>query len=69
VLSGIQQPVTPVMVKIVGAPTQEVGVVDILVSGLGLTGVLLIARRFGCLRAADRVRAVAVNLQRPVPAV
>ena len=42
-LPAIQQPLTPVMVKIVGAPTQEVGVVDILVSGLGLTGVLLIA--------------------------
>jgi hypothetical protein len=30
------------MVRIVGAPTQEVGVVDILVGGLGLTGVLLL---------------------------
>jgi hypothetical protein len=30
------------MVKIVGAPTQEVGVVDILVGGLGLTAVLLL---------------------------
>lgn len=39
----MQQPFTPVMVKVVGAPTQEVGVVDILVGGLGLTGVLLLA--------------------------
>ncbi len=35
-------PITPVIVKIVGAPTQEVGVVDILVGGLGLTAVLLV---------------------------
>jgi hypothetical protein len=50
VLSAIQQPITPVMVRIVGAPTQEVGVVDILVGGLGLTGVLLLcAALFGLL--------------------
>jgi len=30
------------MVRIVGAPTEEVNVVDILVGGLGLTGVLLL---------------------------
>jgi hypothetical protein len=42
VLPAIQQPITPVMVRIVGAPTQEVGVVDILVGGLGLTGVLVL---------------------------
>ncbi len=30
------------MVKVVGQPTPEVGVVEILVGGLGLTGVLLI---------------------------
>jgi hypothetical protein len=30
------------MVRVVGAPTAEVGVVDILVGGLGLTGVLLV---------------------------
>ena len=34
--------VTPVIVKVVGAPTEEVGVVDILVGGLGLTAVLLL---------------------------
>ncbi len=35
-------PVTPVIVKIVGAPTEEVGVVDILIGGLGLTALLLL---------------------------
>ena len=38
----LQQPISPVIVKIVGAPTPEVGVVDILVGGLGLTALLLL---------------------------
>jgi len=37
------QPVTPVIVKVVPAPTPEVGVVDILVGSLGLTGVIVVA--------------------------
>lgn len=37
------QPVTPVIVKVVPAPTPEVGVVDILVGSLGLTGLIVIA--------------------------
>jgi len=41
VVQWLQQPLTPVMVRIVGAPTEEVSVVDILVGGLGLTSVLL----------------------------
>ncbi len=30
------------MVKVVGSPTREVGVVDILLSSLGITGLLLV---------------------------
>ena len=41
-LEVVQQPFTPVMVKVVGPPTEEVGAVDILVGGLGLTGLLLL---------------------------
>jgi hypothetical protein len=37
------QPVTPVIVKVVPAPTPEVGVVDILVGSLGLTGLIVVA--------------------------
>jgi ABC-type dipeptide/oligopeptide/nickel transport system permease component len=37
------QPVTPVIVKIVSAPTPQVSVVDIMVDALGLTGLIAIA--------------------------
>jgi len=37
------QPVTPVIIKVVPAPTPEVGVVDILLGSLGLTGLIVIA--------------------------
>jgi ABC-type dipeptide/oligopeptide/nickel transport system permease component len=37
------QPVTPVIVKIVSAPTPQVSVVDIMVDALGLTGLIVIA--------------------------
>lgn len=37
------QPVTPVIIKVVPAPTPEVGVVDILVGSLGLTGLIVAA--------------------------
>lgn len=37
------QPVTPVIIKVVPAPTPEVGVVDILVGSLGLTGLIVVA--------------------------
>ena len=37
------QPVTPVIVKVVPAPTPEVGVVDVLLGSLGLTGVIVVA--------------------------
>ena len=35
------QPVTPVIVKVVSEPTQQVTVVDVLVDALGLTGVIV----------------------------
>jgi hypothetical protein len=34
-------PITPIIVKVVGAPTPELGVGDILVQSLGLTGIIL----------------------------
>ena len=34
------QPIIPTIVKIVPAPTQQVGVLDVLVGALGLTGVI-----------------------------
>jgi ABC-type dipeptide/oligopeptide/nickel transport system permease component len=37
------QPVTPIIVKIVSAPTPQVSVVDIMVDALGLTGLIVIA--------------------------
>ena len=37
------QPVTPVIIKVVPTPTPEVGVVDILVGSLGLTGLIVVA--------------------------
>jgi hypothetical protein len=36
-------PITPVIVKVVPTPTQEVGVLDILVGSLGLTGLIVVA--------------------------
>jgi hypothetical protein len=38
----VLQPVTPVIVKIVGAPARELGVVDVLLQSLGLTALLLL---------------------------
>lgn len=37
------QPVTPVIIKVVPAPTPEVGVVDILLGSLGLIGLIVAA--------------------------
>jgi len=36
------QPVTPLIVKIVDAPTQEIGVADVLVKSFGIVGLLLL---------------------------
>jgi ABC-type phosphate transport system permease subunit len=37
------QPVTPVIIKVVPAPTPEVGVVDVLLGSLGLTALIVVA--------------------------
>jgi hypothetical protein len=37
------QPITPVIIKVVPAPTPEVSVVSIMVDALGLTGLIAIA--------------------------
>lgn len=36
------QPITPVIVKIVDAPTEELSVVDVILQALSLTGLLLL---------------------------
>jgi len=36
------QPITPVIVKVVSAPTPQVSVVDIMADALGLTGLIVI---------------------------
>jgi ABC-type amino acid transport system permease subunit len=36
-------PVTPIIIRSVGQPTDEVGVMDVLLQALGLTGALLLA--------------------------
>ena len=36
------QPITPTIVKIVPPPSREVGVLDVLVGALGLTGVIVL---------------------------
>ena len=37
------QPITPTIIKVVPTPTPEVGVVDIVVGSLGLTGLIAVA--------------------------
>jgi ABC-type phosphate transport system permease subunit len=37
------QPLTPIIIKVVPAPTPEVGVGDILLGSLGLTGVIVVS--------------------------
>jgi len=37
------QPITPIIIKVVPTPTPQVGVVDILVGSLGLTGLIVLA--------------------------
>jgi len=41
-LQPVSEPVVPVIVRVVSEPTPELGVVDVLVQALGLTGVLLL---------------------------
>lgn len=40
VLQSMVQPITPVIVKVISKPTEELGVVDVLLQALGLTGIL-----------------------------
>lgn len=37
------QPITPVIIKVVPPPTQEVSIVSVIVGALGLTGLIAIA--------------------------
>ena len=47
------QPITTTIVKVVPPPSQEVGVLDVLVGALGLTGVLVIGSMLlGCVLGA-----------------
>jgi len=47
------QPMTPVIVRVVPPPTPEMGVVDVLMQAVGLTGVILLASAvFGALLGA-----------------
>jgi hypothetical protein len=36
-------PITPIIVQVADAPAQEIGVIDILMGSLGITGLLLVA--------------------------
>lgn len=46
----LQQPITPIVIKVVNKPTPEVGVADILLEVIGLIGLILIgAALFGLL--------------------
>lgn len=41
-ISGFFQPVTPIVVKVVGEPPKDIGVIDIIFGSLGITGLMLI---------------------------
>ncbi len=41
-LAVVLQPVTPIVVKVVGEPPKDIGVVDIIFGSLGITGLMLI---------------------------
>ena len=41
------QPITPVIIKEVGAPTPQVGVVDVLVNSFGIVGIMLLGALLG----------------------
>ena len=47
------QPLTPTIIKIVPPPTREIGVLDVLVGALGLTGVIVVGSLVsGCVLGA-----------------
>lgn len=41
------QPVTPVLIKEVGAPTPQVGVADVLINSFGIVGLMLLGALVG----------------------
>lgn len=41
-MQSLVQPITPVIVKVIPKPTEELGVVDVLLQALGLTGILVL---------------------------
>jgi len=41
-LQPLPQPVTPVIVRVVPPPTPEMGVMDVLMQAVGLTGLILL---------------------------
>ena len=43
----VGQPVTPVFIKEVGAPTPQVGVADVLINSLGIVGLMLLGALLG----------------------
>ena len=47
------QPITPTIVKVVPAPAREIGVLDVLIGALGLTGVIVLGSVvLGCVLGA-----------------
>ncbi len=38
----VLQPVTPIIVKVVGEPPKDIGVIDIIFGSLGITGLMLV---------------------------
>ena len=41
-LAVVLQPVTPIIVKVVGEPPKDIGVIDIIFGSLGITGLMLV---------------------------
>ncbi len=41
-LALLLQPVTPIVVKVVGEPPKDIGVIDIIFGSLGITGLMLL---------------------------
>ena len=41
-MHAVLQPVTPIVVKVVGEPPKDIGVIDIIFGSLGITGLMLV---------------------------
>lgn len=39
---AVLQPTTPIIVKVVGEPPKDIGVIDIIFGSLGITGLILV---------------------------